>query len=89
MLHHSGNTIFQIRNGHNKGILVRFDIGEWKPEIMMRQPYYLSNFAEKDSLLYVPCAYGFWTYNMVDHHMEHIEKLEMATGGELLTDSTF
>ena len=86
VLHHSGNTIFQIRNGHNKGILVRFDIGEWKPEIVMRQPYYLSNFAEKDSLLYVPCAYGFWTYNMVDHHMEHIEKLKMATGGELLTD---
>lgn len=86
VLHHSGNTIFQIRNGHNKGILVRFDIGEWKPEIVMRQPYYLSNFAEKDSVLYVPCAYGFWTYNMVDHHMEHFEKLKMATGGELLTD---
>lgn len=82
----SGKTVYQIRNGHNKGILVRFDIGEWKPEILMRQPYYLSNFAEEDSILYVACAYGYWTYNMVSRKLEHTEKLEMATGEELLTD---
>ncbi|MBR1504157.1 MAG: helix-turn-helix domain-containing protein [Prevotella sp.] len=82
----TGNSVFQIRNGSNHGILVRFDIGEWNPEVVTRQPYYLSNISEKDSTLYIPCAYGYWTYNLSTRRLVHTERLQMATGELLLTD---
>lgn len=82
----SGKSVFQIRNGNNNGILVRFDIDQWKPEVVMRQPYYLSNIIEKDSTLYIPCAKGYWTYELATHKMVHTEQLQMATGDLLATD---
>lgn len=81
-----GNTIYQIRNGHNTGILMRFDIGEQTWKTLLKTPYYLSNLAEKDSVLYIPSAYGYWTYDLATEQFEHIEELQMANGGKLLTD---
>ena len=81
-----GNTIYQIRNGHNTGILMRFDIGEQTWKTLLKTPYYLSNLAEKDSVIYIPSAYGYWTYDLATEQFEHIEELQMANGGKLLTD---
>jgi AraC-like DNA-binding protein len=81
-----GNTIFQIRNGSNSGILLRFDIEKQAWKTLLKTPYYLSNLAEKDSILYIPSAYGYWTYDMRSEKMEHVEELDMANGGKLLTD---
>ena len=82
----SGKSVFQIRNGQSGGILVRFDIGQWSPEVVTRQPYYLSNIVEHDSILYIPCARGYWTYDMQSHGLSHTERLHMATGEQLPTD---
>lgn len=81
-----GNTIYQIRNGLNVGILMRFDLEEQTWKTLLKTPYYLSNLAMKDSILYIPSAYGYWTYDMQTEKMEHIEELQMASGGKLLTD---
>ena len=81
-----GNTIYQIRNGLNTGILMRFDIEKQTWKTILKTPYYLSNIAEKDSMLYIPSAYGYWTYDLHREYLEHVEELQMANGSKLLTD---
>ena len=81
-----GDILFQIRNGHNEGILLRFDLGSRQWKTLLKTPYYLSNLAEQDSVLYIPSAYGYWTYDMQTEELEHVEELMLANGGKLLTD---
>ena len=81
-----GDAVFQIRNGADAGILMRFDIKEESWKTLLKTPYYLSNIAEHDSIIYVPSAYGYWTYDMKTEHMDHVEMLTMAQGPKLLTD---
>ena len=81
-----GNTVYQLRNGQDAGILMRFDIGEQTWKTILKTPYYLSNIVENDSVIYVPSAYGYWTYDMKTEQLEHINELQMASGGKLQTD---
>ncbi len=81
-----GNTFYQIRTGNNKSILSRFDIGKWEWKTLLQTPYGLNNVVVHDSLLYIPCKYGYWTYNCRTEEMQHIEKLKLAQGAELQTD---
>ena len=81
-----GDQLFQIRNGRNEGILLRFDIEKRHWNTMLKTPYYLSNLAEQDSILYIPSAYGYWTYDLQTEKLFHKEELTMASGGKLLTD---
>ena len=82
----SGSSFFQIRNGGDGGVLLRFDISKWNWETVLNTPYYLSNITEHDSLLYVPSAYGYWTYNLQTKELTHIEELQMESGEKQLTD---
>ncbi len=90
IIHKVGNKYYQIRNGAVNGnsvaILLRFDVEKWRFDSILETPYYLSNMVDRDSLLYVPSAYGYWTYDIPTGKLEHIEKLKMSNGGMLLTD---
>ena len=79
-------TLFQIRNGHNQGILMSFDLENHEWKTLIKTPYYLSNLAEHDSVLYIPSAYGYWTYDLSTEKVNHVQELTMASGGKLLTD---
>jgi len=79
-------TLFQIRNGHNQGILMSFDLENHEWKTLIKTPYYLSNLAEHDSVLYIPSAYGYWTYDLSTEKVDHVQELTMASGGKLLTD---
>ena len=81
-----GNTVYQIRDGQNAGILMRFDIEQQTWKTILKTPYYLSNITEKDSVLYVSSAYGYYTYDLHTEQLTHIRELTMATGQKLLTD---
>ena len=81
-----GNTVYQIRNGQNTGILMRFDIERQAWKTILKTPYYLSNITEKDSVLYVPSAYGYYTYDLHTEQLTHYRELTMDTGQKLLTD---
>ncbi len=80
------NSLFQIRNGSDGGVLLRFDLVKLNWETVMSTPYYLSNLTERNGLLYVPSAYGYWTYNLKTKELTHIEELQMDSGEKLLTD---
>lgn len=79
-------TLFQIRNGYNQGILMSFDLENHEWKTLIKTPYYLSNLAEHDSVLYIPSAYGYWTYDLSTEKVDHVQELTMASGGKLLTD---
>ena len=81
-----GSTVYQIRNGQNTGILMRFDLVEQSWKTILKTPYYLSNITEKDSILYVPSAYGYYTYDLHTEKLTHYRELTMANGQKLLTD---
>ena len=81
-----GSSFFQIRNGDAGGMLLRFDISRWNWETVMDMSYYLSNLTHRDSILYVPSAYGYWTYDLQTRQLKHTEKLLMDSGEKLLTD---
>ena len=85
-----GNQYYQIRNGSVNGssvaILLCYDVPTRKWEIVMETPYYLSNIVEHNSTLYIPSAYGYWTYDLVTKKLEHVEKLLMSNGQLQLTD---
>ena len=81
-----GDKLFQVRDGSNQGILLSFDLEKRTWKTLMKTPYYLSNLAEYDSILYVPSAYGYWTYDLKSNEFDHVEELTMANGGKLLTD---
>ena len=81
-----GDMFYQIRNGNSNGILLRFDVNKWEWDTILETPYYLSNVVEQDSTIYIPSAYGYWTYDMASGALEHTEQLKMSNGQMLLTD---
>ena len=86
VLMNDDHSLFQVRNGQKESILVRLDPQTWQFKTLLQLPYHMNNFAQHDSVLYVPSSYGYWTYDLRTEKTEHMEKLEMSTGGELLTD---
>lgn len=77
---------FQIRNGEKESILLHYDLKtrEWKT--LLRMDYHLNNIAEYGDLLYLPCEYGYWTYDIQTGEAKHYEKLRLKSGSSLATD---
>lgn len=82
----AGDTLYQIRNGAKEAVLNLFDIPrkEWKE--IIRVPYHLNNIATKDTLLFVPCEYGYWVYDKTLKIAKHFESLKMENGRLLETN---
>ena len=77
------NVFYQIRNGSKEAVLNLFDITkkEWKE--IMRTPYHLNNLAMKeqtDSLLFIPCEYGYWVYETWKNGCRHFDTMIMENG---------
>ena len=80
------DVVYQIRNGEKEGILQRYNINNNTWQEIMRTPYHLNNMKLRDSMLFVPCEYGFWVVNTRTLENRHIETLQMADGQMLVTD---
>ena len=54
------DVVYQLRNGKKEAILMKYDLktNDWAE--LLRTPYHLNNIELKDSMLYVPCEYGYW-----------------------------
>lgn len=81
-----GRYFYQIRNGVNSALLMRFDAAtrEWK--VLMDTPYHLNNMAMHDGILFVASEYGYWEYNPISGEKTHHEQLKLNNGRKLLTD---
>ena len=80
------DCFFQIRNGHKKSILLRFDIKSRQWTVVTRKDYHMNNIALHNDMLYIPTEYGYFTYDIATGSMEHEEELTLVDGRKLLTD---
>ena len=86
VLYEDGDTYYQLRNGDKEAILQRFKVGKWEWETLMKTPYHLNNIELHDSIVYLPCEYGYWTYEVATGKASHCETLQMMHGKPLYTD---
>jgi AraC-like DNA-binding protein len=77
--------VFQIRNGQHEAILMQYDVPKKEWTELLRTPYYLSNLTKRDSLLFVPCEYGYWVKNLHSGELRHVEALMLDNGKTLET----
>ena len=78
--------VYQIRNGAKDAILMQYDVPRKEWTELLRTPYHLNSLVKHDSLLYVPCEYGYWTVNENNQETTHIEALSIVFGQPLETD---
>lgn len=86
VIYNDDKSLFQLRNGMMESVMMKFDTQKWEWKTLLHLPYHMNNFAMKDSVLYIPTSYGYWTYDLKTDLLEHMEYLQMATGDKLLTD---
>lgn len=80
------DRVFQLRNGARDAILMCYNLVEKNWYEILRTPYHLNNMAIKDSLMFVPCEYGYWVANLNSGELKHYEVLMMETGKTMETD---
>lgn len=78
--------VYQMRNGAREAILLSYDIATKQWSELLRTPYHLNSLAKRDSLLFVPCEYGYWVKNTLGGEIRHVEALMLDTGQTLETD---
>ena len=78
--------VYQIRNGAKDAILMQYDVPRKEWTELLRTPYHLNSLVKHDSLLYVPCEYGYWTVHESSYETTHIEALSILSGQPLETD---
>lgn len=81
-----GRDIIQIRNGIVGAVLQRLDTRTRKWHTIMQLNRKLNNLAELNGILYIPSAYGYWTYDLKTEETIHYDRLSMFGGAKLETD---
>ena len=80
---------YQIRNGDKEAVLNEFDITNKSWREIMRAPYHLNNLAMKegaDTLLFIPCEYGYWVYEAYKDNCRHFDTMRMESGQPISTN---
>lgn len=86
VLYKDENIFYQIRNGSKEAVLQAFDITRWEWRRLLETPYHLNNIDKKGSLIYLPCEYGYWVYDLSLERATQIDELRMFNGRSLKTD---
>ncbi len=86
VLYKDNFMFYQIRNGSKGAILQSFNIGKWEWKTLMETPYHLNNIEKRGNLLYIPCEYGYWVYDVESGRAGQVDELRMFDGRLLNTD---
>ena len=80
------DVVYQLRNGKKEAILMKYDLNANSWQELLRAPYHLNNMELNDSLLYVPCEYGYWVVNTNTGETSHFDSMLLETGQTMATD---
>ena len=86
VLYNDSNYIYQIRNGEQAAVLMRFDIKNRDCVIVHECDYHLNNITKKDSLFYIPTTFGYMTYNPKTGSKRYYDELKLLDGQMVKTD---
>ena len=80
------NYIYQIRNGEQASVLLRFEMNKQEWTTLQQCDFHMNNLIKKDSLLYIAAQNGYMTYNTTTGSMRYFDELQMLNGQVLKTD---
>lgn len=86
VLYNDSNYIYQIRNGIQNAVLMRFDVNKREWLTIYEANYHLNNMDRRDSLLYVATSFGYMTYNLKTGAKRFYDELKLMNGQILKTD---
>ena len=86
VLYKDDYMFYQVRNGSKGAILMSFNIGKWEWKTLMETPYHLNNLEKRGDLLYIPCEYGYWVYDVELGRAGQVDELRLLNGRVLSTD---
>ena len=86
VLLNDSNYFYQIRNGEQASVLMRYDMSKRECVIIHQCDYHMNNIAKKDSLLYIPTSFGYMTYNPETGAKRFYDELKLMNGQILKTD---
>ena len=86
VLYKDDSIFYQIRNGSKEAVLQAFDITRWEWKRLLATPYHLNNIDKKGNLIYLPCEYGYWVYDVSIDKAGQVDELRMLDGRSLKTD---
>ena len=86
VLYKDDYMFYQVRNGSKGAILMSFNIGKWEWKTLMETPYHLNNLEKRGNLLYIPCEYGYWVYDVELGRAGQVDELRLLNGRVLSTD---
>ena len=75
-----GHRYYQLHNGNNEAVLMRYDINthEWKR--LMETPFHMNAIYPWGDLLYIGTQRGYIVYNIVTDEYQHCETLTLSKG---------
>ncbi len=75
-----GNQYYQLRNGEEEGVLLRYDIGTRRWDQLLKMPLKLSALCPHGHLLYIGTNFGYIVYDTQTGVSEHIKVLKLSKG---------
>lgn len=80
------DMFYQVRNGDNNGILLRYDPKARQWETILATDYQLNSITRNGNTLYIASAKGYFTYHLHTAHKQHYQSITLASGRQLFTD---
>ncbi|MBR1933967.1 MAG: helix-turn-helix domain-containing protein [Prevotella sp.] len=72
-----GKSFYQIRNGDQGSVLMRFDVPTHRWTKLMEMTYHLNNLAIEKGKLYIASEYGYWVYDLKSGEQTHVSSLKI------------
>ena len=75
-----GDQYYQIRNGQNTAVLMRYDISERRWTKIMETPFQMKDLYPKEDRLYIASERGYLVYYYQTGEVKHYETVQLSKG---------
>ena len=79
-----GHQYFQIRNGSNSAILMRYDVEKRSWERMMETPFQMKDLYPMGEDIYIASERGYLIYNIKTEETKHYETIQLTKGRTMI-----
>ena len=81
-----GSQYFQIRNGSNSAVLMRYDIQKRQWTRLLETPFQMNDLYPVDHQIYIASQRGYLVYDILQEKAQHYETLKLTKGRTMIPD---
>ena len=81
-----GSQYFQIRNGSNSAVLMRYDIQKRQWTRLLETPFQMNDLYPVDHQIYIASERGYLIYDIQQEKAQHYETLKLTKGRTMIPD---